>query len=243
MKAPRADQLKLLELQTVDSQLSRLQAAKRKAKVLEDISATTNQAKEVNAQGVALKSELSAARRDLSLVETEVEQTTSRLNAQQQRLDSGTASARELSAIQQEIGSLKKRLSDLEDRQLEEMSRFEEIESKLEAAKAKVAELKTAYDALMTQKEEEFAQIDSEIDQLTQQRSQLADAIDADLLAEYDHIREETGGLAVVGLHGIRAEGLEMDFSVAQEHQIRSAAEDDVIISEDHGYILVCLED
>ena len=50
------------------------------------------------------------------------------------------------------------------------------------------------------------------------------------------------GGLAVVGLRGQRTEPVAIDLSRAELAQIRAAAEDELVVSEEHGYLVVRLD-
>jgi uncharacterized protein len=134
---------------------------------------------------------------------------------------------------------LARRQSALEDVELEIMER-------VEGASAAVAQLTEERDALAQEREtiatsvhEQLAAIDAERRLVDEQRMIIAADIPADLMALYDKIRADHGGLGAAPLHRGRCEGCRLTLPPNEIEAMRAAPPDDVIRCEECRRILV----
>ena len=115
MKAEPGQQAKLLDLQALDTRLSQLEHARRTLPQLAEIADLEGKAALLDDQLVRSRTELSDIQRELIKADGDVQQVRDRATRDQQRLDSGVGSAKDLTAIQHELESLARRQAELED--------------------------------------------------------------------------------------------------------------------------------
>lgn len=241
--APQADQRRLLEVQSIDTSMAKLNHRRRtlpQHAVLEELEA---RAADTQRAQVAGRSALADAQREQNKAEADVEQVRQRAARHQARLESGGVSAKDAQALEAELAQLAERQSHLEDVELEAMEAVEEAENHL----AQLADMAAAIDADVqrhaAERDSETASIDKEIEQLAEQRQALTQGMPEDLLSLYDRVRDRTGGLGAVALYGQRTEGAQLNFSLTELDAIRSAPADEVVTSEEYHYIIVRMDD
>ncbi|MFC7406028.1 zinc ribbon domain-containing protein [Georgenia alba] len=241
--APKDAQRRLLDLQALDTRIAKLAHQRRTLPVLGTLEELQGRAEDVHRAQVEAKTVLSDTRRELNRAEADVEQVRNRAARHQAQLDSGQGLSRELVALQNELAQLADRQAVLEEAELEVMERLEEAEKR-------AAELQTQEEAIAADierhtadRDASFAEIDAELEKTRGEREELAAQVDAELLDLYEYARSRTGGLGVVALRGHRTEGVSIDFTLSELSAIDSAPEDEVLVSEEHGYVLVRLDD
>lgn len=171
--------------------------------------------------------------------EADVDQVRARAARDQRRLDAGGISPRELESLQHEIGSLAKRQTDLEDIVLETMERREaaqqrvvDLTAQAQTAEEKRGELQNALDAAR-------AEIDAEQAELTAKRAGVAEPIPADLLALYEKLRANSGGVGAAMLRQGRCEGCRLELDISERNAIKATPRDEVVRCESCRRILV----
>ncbi|WP_448072307.1 zinc ribbon domain-containing protein [Georgenia yuyongxinii] len=241
--APVKDQRRLLDLQSLDTRAAKLAHQRRSLPVLATLAELEGRAEDLHRAQVAAKTLASDTRRELTKAEADVEQVRARAARHQSKLDAGAGLSRELVALQSEVAQLAQRQGVLEEIELEIMER-------LEAAEARVADLDTQERAVAADVERhtadrdaEFARLDAELAEVRAERDRVAGEIDAELLDLYEYARRRTGGLGAVALRGHRTEGAQVDFSLSELAAIDAAAAEEVLTSEEHGYVLVRLDE
>ncbi len=147
--------------------------------------------------------------------------------------------AKQLSNLQHELESLARRQSELEDVELEVMER-------LDAAQKSHADLLSRREALAGELETARTALDNALADLadderiaTHARSSAADGLPADLLALYDKLRADNGGIGAAALHRGRCEGCRIELTPVDLGRIREAPEAEVIRCEECRRILV----
>ena len=147
--------------------------------------------------------------------------------------------AKQLSNLQHELESLARRQSELEDVELEVMER-------LDAAQKSHADLLSRREALAGELETARSALDNALADLadderiaTHARSSAADGLPADLLALYDKLRADNGGIGAAALHRGRCEGCRIELTPVDLGRIREAPEAEVIRCEECRRILV----
>jgi predicted nucleic acid-binding Zn-ribbon protein len=148
-------------------------------------------------------------------------------------------SARDLENLTSEIASLHRRQGDLEEVVLEIMERRE-------AADAKVAEAGAARDAaaaeiaeLSERKAAAEKEIDAEIAASTSARAAVLRDIAPDLMALYEKLRDQFGGIGAAALTRGQCQGCHLALNTVDLNRIRAAAPDEIIRCEECRRILV----
>ena len=114
-KAAPEEQLRLLDLQALDSTLNKLARQAVVAWSNPLLATTAAQVADVDAELVRATTDLGDLQRELTRAEDEVQSVVTRLERDEKRLNSSTGLSKDLVALQHEIASLTKRRSDLED--------------------------------------------------------------------------------------------------------------------------------
>jgi hypothetical protein len=115
----------------------------------------------------------------------------------------------------------------------------EQAEHAATAAQARIGDVEGRLSELVAQRDRELAEIDSEARSLTEQRVDLAPSLPADLVALYDRVRADRGGIGAAALRRRRCEGCHLELAGSDLTEIRDAAPDDVLRHDDCGRILV----
>jgi predicted nucleic acid-binding Zn-ribbon protein len=240
--APVADQLKLLDVQALDTRLAQLAHKRRSHPSLAALVEVTGRAEDLDRAKVDAETAVRDARRALLKAETDVEQVRSRAERDRQRLESGAGSPRDLQALSHELESLAKRQGDLEEVELEAMEAMETAQGELAAITTQRAALGEQITELEAERDAAFAEIDAERADVEGQRAAVAGGLDQGLVTLYDKVRERTGGLGVLRLRGATTDPLQISLSLTERAEIEAAPAEEVVRSED-GYILVRVSD
>lgn len=241
MRVPAAQQRQLLDLQSYDTRLARLTHEARTLPVRARLAEGAAQRQEQDAERIRLGASLADQKRELAQLEGDIDKVVSRRERHEQRLGSGGVPAKEVVALQAEVNHLIERQRVLEDEQLEAMEAAEETERALAVVVARIAELDEAAGRDEEEKAGELGRLKAAAAAVQGQRDALALQLPGDLVELYDEVRRSTGGLGVVGLEGVTSQGASIDFTLSEQDAIRTAEPDQVLQSEEYGYILVRL--
>ena len=235
MKAAPDDQLRLLDLQALDSALDRLAQRRRTLPELAEIDELQNRIGRLADDVVLLETEDSDLGREQSKVDADVEQVRARMQRDQQRLDSGqVGSPKELENLQHEIESLHRRQSELEVMEKREVvqGRLDELRRDREQAALTLAETEQRRDTT-------WAEIDAEVDKTTTQRGELATSLPTDLVELYEKVRSSSAGVGAAALRRAQCEGCHLQLNTTDLNRIREAEADEVLRCEECRRILV----
>lgn len=240
MRAEPAAQLQLLELQALDTKLGQLAHRRRGVPQVAELVEINQRAAELRDRAVAVRTAVSDLERAQVKAEADVAQVRERIRRDQAMLDAGSvASARQLEDLQREIDSLKRRVADLEDAELEVMEKLEDAEERAGRVAAEEAELAERRVAVERARDAAFADVDAEVARVEHERARVAPGIPADLIALYDRIRADSGGLAAAPLHRGRCQGCQLMLTPADLGRIRAEPPDEVVRCEECRRILV----
>jgi len=237
--APAADQVRLLDVQDLDVRADQL--AHQRATLPELAAVATLESRSADLRTALVASQTAAAdlARELAKAEADVEQVRARTARDQSRLDSGSASLKDVQALTSEIEHLAVRQATLEDVELEVMER-------LEAHQAALAEVQTAYDVVEAElasarqaAEVAVAGVDTQAAEVAEKRAAAVAGLDAGLVSLYERLRARDGGRGAGRLLGSRCESCRMELNPLDLEAIRSAAPDTVVRCEECGRILV----
>ncbi|HZC42207.1 MAG TPA: C4-type zinc ribbon domain-containing protein [Streptosporangiaceae bacterium] len=240
MKASPEAQRRLLELADADAELSRLEHRQRTLPETQERERLQARDSELRDEVAALEAEESDLGREQSKAEADVEQVRTRIGRDQQLLDAGQVSSpRELENLQSEITSLLRRQSDLEEVVLDVMERLEGVQQRRAARGSEQAALADELADATTRRDAALADIAEQAGKAGDQRSRVAGEVPADLLALYDRLREQHGGVGAAALRRGQCQGCHLSLNTVEMNSIRAAPPDEVLRCEECRRILV----
>ena len=244
VKASPDAQLRLLELADLDTELSRLDHRRRTQPEIAELAQLGERAAKVRDAITIADTNLSDLDRELSRAERDVEQVRVRINRDNERLNAGQVSnARELESLQSEVASLRRRQSDLEEGVLELMEKRETAQALRDGAAAE-GETVAADTASVTARSDVALGEINELEAKAQTaRASVVAGLPDDLLALYDRVRAQSGGLGAAPLRRGQCLGCRVQLSTVDLNAIRAAAPDEVVRCEECRRILVRVED
>jgi uncharacterized protein len=240
LKAAASDQQRLLDVQALDTRLDQLAHRRRTLPEHAALAELETELGVLRDQQVEAETEQSDLARELKKAEGDVDQVRARAERDQQRLDAGQVSSpKELESLQHEITTLGNRQGDLEEVVLEIMERLEssqsrssELAAQQEAARARVA-------ALTASRDTTTGEIDAETENLQAQRATQAGSLAEDLVALYEKIREQQGGVGAAELRQRRCGGCRLELNNVEINELRDSDPDEVMRCDECRRILV----
>jgi hypothetical protein len=238
--ASPADQLRLLDLQHLDTSLAQLTHRLASLPERVDIASANSSLAVLRDRIVAAETEVSDLELAVRKAEADVDIIRTRTAKDEELLVSGSITApKQLEELQKEVASLARRRSDLEDAELEVMEQ-------LESAQANLAELTGQRDAIestraaaeaVVAEAEAAAAVDRT--QLDNDRAAVASSLPADLLALYEKFRADHSGLGAAPIHRGSCQGCRIQLPPSDLARFRDAAPDEVLRCEECRRILV----
>jgi len=239
VNAESARQLRLLDLQAIDTRLDQIGHARTHLPQLAELADLLGKARLIDDQLVRSRTELDDVQREVAKAEADVQLVRDRAARDQARLDAGTGTAKDLQAIQHELTSLARRQSELEDIELEVMERAEAAESDVAELDRGRGELTERITALEAARDEALARLDGEAADIGAPRPTVVDEVGADLVALYEKIRVANGGTGAAALRQRRCGGCQLELNPVEIQRLRVAPEDEVLRCEECRRILV----
>lgn len=203
------------------------------------------------AELTARRTELDGAVRDLRIevddltgeqkrADADVEQVKARRVRDQGMVDAGSiADPKALQRMLGELESLERRISDLEDVEIEVMERLETAQAALTERTAELAQLDRDLEALGHTRAHKAGELEEESAKVAADRKTTASGVPADLMALYDKLRDQKGGVGAAPLRRRECGGCGLAINPADMATIVAAAQDEVLRCEECGRILV----
>lgn len=239
MKADPFVQLRLLDLQALDTTLDQLAHRRRTLPELAEITRLQGLTNGLRDGIVRAETELSDLQREQDKFEREIEQVRTRKTRDEERLASGAiTNPKQLQEMEHEVGTLSRRQSDLEDGELEVMEKVEAVQRDLDALLAQRSQHDADRALAEQRRDDAFADIDADVERVSKERAELAGTFPGDLLDLYERIRTKSGTGAAAIQHG-RCGGCRLDLMNNEKADVRAAAVDDVLRHEECGRIMV----
>jgi predicted nucleic acid-binding Zn-ribbon protein len=107
------------------------------------------------------------------------------------------------------------------------------------ALHAEAGRVRTERDAATTARDAAFAAMDADVAALTAERAKTSGEIPADLLALYEKVRAQAGGVGAAALRKRRCEGCHLELAGTELRAARTAPPDEVLRCENCRRILV----
>ncbi|MGW6390080.1 zinc ribbon domain-containing protein [Streptomyces sp. NPDC055103] len=239
MNAAPADQIRLLDVQSLDVRLQQLAHKRKSLPEHAEIESLNKDLTQLRDLLVAAQTEESDCGREQTKAEQDVDQVRQRAQRDQQRLDSGAASPRDLENLQRELVSLAKRQGDLEEIVLEVMERRESAQERVSELTERVSAVQSKTDDAIARRDAAQGQLDAEAASVTKERELVAGSVPADLLKLYEKLREQQGGVGAARLYQRKCEGCHIELNITELNDVRAAARDAVVRCENCRRILV----
>jgi predicted nucleic acid-binding Zn-ribbon protein len=235
--APPATQARLLDLQRIDDELTRIVQHRRRLDQAGDIAAAEAERSALRRTAADRRDELEDLRTRIGRVEADVTTVVQRLERDRSRLAT-TSSVKDVAGLEQEIASLHRRREALEDDELQLMKQVESVESAAAVVEAALTATEERITALRTDREDALAGLVDQHRDATARRGALVAELPADLVALYDRQRTRYG-IGAARLVGAVSEGSNMSLTGADLASVRSAAPDAVVLDPESNCILV----
>ncbi|MFV2012328.1 MULTISPECIES: zinc ribbon domain-containing protein [Micromonosporaceae] len=239
MKADPQAQRRLLDLQAIDTALAQLAHRRRTLPEHAELDALARELSALEDERVRAQVAVDDLDRDIARLERDVDQVRARKDKDQARLTAGSGPARELEALQHELASLTRRQTELEDAELELMEQRETAQAALDQVTGRIDSTRQRRAEVEQTRERNLAEIASEEQFKTSARAPLAGDLPADLVALYDKIRENSGGLAAALMRAGRCGGCRLELSATERGRIKAADPAEVLRCEDCRRIMV----
>lgn len=240
LNAAPADQIRLLEVQALDSRIAQLDHKRNTLPEHAELDRLGADLAQLRDLLVAARTEESDTAREQTKAEQDVDQVRQRAVRDQQRLDSGLVSSpKDLESIQRELTSLAKRQSDLEDVVLDVMERRETAQERAAELTGRVDSLQSKVTEAEARKGASLQALDAEGFSVSKQREVLAAGVPDDLIKLYDKLRGQQGGIGAARLYQKRCEGCRLELNITELNEVRAAPADTVVRCENCRRILV----
>jgi uncharacterized protein len=232
-------QLRLLDLQAVDTALAQLIHRRQNLPEIATIAACDQRAAGVRARLVDAETSLADLASEQRRLEADVDTVRLRAEKDQRRMAAAGVPAKEIAGLQHEVTSLARRQGVLEDELLELMETRETAEAQVAGLQSELQAILAERAAAAAARDEVFAEIDDALGKRRAERDRLAGTLPGDLLALYDKVREASGGVGAAMLRQRRCEGCRLELSGSELAEVRAAKPENVVRCDNCRRILV----
>jgi predicted nucleic acid-binding Zn-ribbon protein len=239
VNADPAAQLRLLDLQRVDTEMAQLRHRRSTLPQLAKIASITERTEALQLEALEARTAIADVDVEQRRMENEVDAVRTRAARDNQRLTAGGLAAKELEGLQHELTSLARRQSVLEDELLEIMEQHEAADGQLHSLDAELAGLGVELGDLESTRDTAFAEIDAAIDEHAVERAATAAQLPPDLLALYEKVAAAGGGVGAAVIKQRRCEGCHLDLAGNELVSVRAATPDTVVRCENCRRILI----
>jgi uncharacterized protein len=232
--------LKLLDVQELDTQLDGLRH--QLATIPEAVQLAERAARRAEVDGAVrdLRVEVDDLTAEQKRADADVEQVKARRARDQGMVDAGSITdPKALQRMLGELESLERRISDLEEAEIEVMERLEEAQTNLEQRAAELEKLDREIEALGHTRAHKARELMERLATVGADRKTTASGISADLLALYEKLREQKGGVGASALRRRECGGCGLTINPSELAAIAAAPADEVVRCEECSRILV----
>lgn len=153
--------------------------------------------------------------------------------------DGSVTATKDLMAMQEEATSMATRQAGVEDEELEFMEQLESVSGELKVAQAELEDLQGKAVKTSADLEAKILEIDARVEAESATRAADAASVPSELLAAYDRLRSQLGGVAVARLNGGMCDGCHMTLSAVTVDRAKKAPDDAVIHCDECGRLLI----
>lgn len=240
LKADHDAQLRLLDLQVLDSRADQLRHQRQTLPEIAEIATLQSERDQLDDQRRDARIVVDDLTIEQAKVDADVEAVRTRRTRDQDRMDQGLISnPKDLERMQGELVSLQRRIATLEDEELEVMVRLEEAQGTLDDLVARIEQADVRLAELIVARDDKTAVIVVDLDGLGGERGPLAAVVPDDLLALYEKLRDAKGGVGAAELRARSCGGCRLAIDNAELAVIAAAAPELVVRCEECSRILI----
>ncbi|HEX7716299.1 MAG TPA: C4-type zinc ribbon domain-containing protein [Marmoricola sp.] len=172
--------------------------------------------------------------------DADVEQVKARRVRDQGMVDAGSITdPKALQRMLGELESLQRRISDLEDVEIEVMERLETAQTGLAARERELVDLDEQMVKLEAARADAAGKLEQALAEASAERATTVSGVPADLLALYEKLREQKGGVGAAALRRRECGGCRLTLNPSDLATIAAAPSDEVVRCEECSRILV----
>ena len=230
----------MLDLQELDAKADQLRHQRSHLPELDEIEQLTTSRKDLDNRARDAQIVVDDLTEEQSKIDLDVEQGRTRRTRDQERVDQGVISnPKDLQRMLSELESLQRRITTLEDQELEVMEQVETAQKELDSLTSQVTAADERLTTLSGSRDEKIGALDQELDAVAADRAPIEAGLPADLIALYEKLREQKGGVGAAPLRARQCGGCRLSLDPAELAQIKAAGSDEVIRCEECQRILV----
>ncbi len=240
MKADPFAQLKLLDVQELDSRQDQLRHRLATLPQIAELKDLARERREVDDRARDVRITADDLTRAQKRADADVEQVRARRTRDQDRMDKGLiTNPKDLERMQGELVSLERRINELEDAELEVMEQLEEAQGELDALDARLRELDEKIAAVGGGRDEAAQEIEKQLEEAAGERQLKAGDLPEDLMALYTRLREQKGGVGAAALRARSCGGCSLQLNSSELAEIARTPSDEVLRCEECNRILI----
>ena len=240
LKADPFAQLKLLDVQELDTRLDTLRHQLEHIPEIAALQDLTRRRREVDDAVRDLRIQVTDLTAEQRKADADVEQVKARKVRDQGMLDSGSvADPKALERMLGEMQSLDRRISDLEDVELEVMEQLETAQAQLDERTAELARLDGEVTEVQGERDRKAAELQDQAADVAAERKQAVAGLPEDLMTLYEKLRAQKGGVGAAALRARQCGGCRLSLDPSILAEIARRPMDDVVRCEECSRILV----
>jgi predicted nucleic acid-binding Zn-ribbon protein len=240
VKADPFAQLKLLDVQELDSRQDQLRHRLATLPQLAELEKLAGQRDEVENRARDARILVDDLTREQKRADADVEQVRTRRTRDQDRMDQGLVSnPKDLERMQSELVSLDRRISELEDTELEVMEKLEDAQRDLDEQTAQAATLDRQIADATAARDDAAAEVEKQLAETAAERKQKVEGLPEELMALYHRLREQKGGVGAAMLRARSCSGCSLQLNSSELADIAKTPSDEVLRCEECNRILV----
>lgn len=239
MKADPFAQLRLLDLQALDTAQTQLAHRRRTLPELAEIDRLEKLVEGSRDEVTRFETEASDLARRTGKLEEEIGQVRARKQRNDDRLASGSVAAKQMTDLEHENVSLVRRQGDLEDQELELMEQAEAVQSQLDVLLEEREGRRREQEEAGVARDARFVEIDEAVAARQTERAAVVSEMPEDLVALYEKIRTAEGGVGAGEVARGRCGACRLELMSNEKAELRAAKPDDVVRHEECRRILV----
>lgn len=244
LKADPFAQLKLLDVQELDSRLDTLAHQLRTLPEIAQLVEADAHRKELDDRARDLRISVDDLGAEQKRADRDVEQVKTRRERDRSRMDQGLiTNPKDLERMGHELESLERRITSLEDTELEVMEQLETAQTALDQVSTGLAAADERTASLTAVRDQKSAGLRGDVEGLRAERDAAVDGMPADLLALYEKLRTQKNGVGAAPLRARQCGGCRLQLDSSDLARIGKAPTDEVIRCEECNRILVRTSD
>lgn len=241
-RAPRSDQLQLLDVAQLDAQLARLKAEGERHPLRAEVGEQMNLVAAKGRELMEARAELDTAQAQLEEAERRTRELAGIVAEKQGRLNAGTGmDSRQLLTLESEINANQAFLDEASDAEFVALERVEAAESAIADIEAQQAVLNERIVTGRATLEDAIAMLERDAADVRRERDALYEPLAAELKDAYERA-QRNGGLTVIALHRNGETSGGVQISPIEVNQIKNSDPDQIHISDDYQCIVVLLD-